>query len=74
MAEEREPEMTENMATTPPTTLYIPKSSTPKVCKMTREVYKLTAIINNMRIYNSKVFFAILLLFCEVFTIKDEIQ
>ena len=43
------PDITENIATTPPTTLYIPKSSTPSDCKFTREVKRLIIIIKIMR-------------------------
>lgn len=41
----------ENIDITPATTLYIPKSSTPKVFNTTLEVYKDITIENNMRIY-----------------------
>ena len=41
MAVDREDERMENMATTPPTTSYTPKSSTPSVLRITRLVYKL---------------------------------
>ena len=43
------PDITENIATTPPTTLYIPKSSTPKAFNMTRLVYNDTTIIKSIR-------------------------
>ncbi|WP_278456052.1 hypothetical protein [Paraprevotella clara] len=36
------------MATTPPTTLYIPKSVTPSVAKTTRLVNSVTAITKNI--------------------------
>lgn len=36
----------------PPTTLLMPKSSTPRVCSTIREVYKLMSTRNNIRIYN----------------------
>ena len=35
MAADNDPESIENMVTTPPTTLYIPKSSTPNADKTT---------------------------------------
>lgn len=49
IAVDNDPDITENIATTPPTTLYIPKSSTPRASSMTREVYKLTNIIKSIR-------------------------
>ena len=54
-----------NIETTPPTTPYIPKSSTPKVANTTLEVYRLTPIVSNIRMYNINVFFAMRLLFSE---------
>ena len=38
-----------NNTTTPATTLYIPKSSTPNASRITLEVYKVTPIIRNIR-------------------------
>ena len=49
MAADNDPDMTENIATTPPTTLYIPKSSTPNAFNMTRLVYSDTTIIKSIR-------------------------
>ena len=57
------------IATTPPTTLYIPKSSTPKVERTTREVNKAIAMMKNILTYSNKVFLAIRLLFSEAFVI-----
>lgn len=61
----KEPVNTENKATTPPTTLYIPKLSTPKDCKLIRLVKSPINIKNSIRKYNSSVFFAIRLLLFE---------
>lgn len=47
---------------TPPTTLLIPKSSTPSVCKTIREVYKLISTRNSIRTYSKIVFLTIRLL------------
>ena len=54
-----EPLKIPNIATTPPTTLYIPYSSTPNTSNTTLEVYSDTLIVRSIRKYNSKVFFAI---------------
>ncbi|GHV11668.1 hypothetical protein AGMMS49938_02770 [Fibrobacterales bacterium] len=59
----------ENSTITPPTTLYIPKSCTPKEASIARVVYKPTN--KTMAFFKSKnsVFFAmILLLICIVYT------
>ena len=53
----------ENIATNPPTILYIPKSSTPKVSSTIRLVKILIAIVRKVRKYRNIVFLAILLLF-----------
>lgn len=45
-----------NITTTPPTTLYIPKSSTPKACNVIRVVNNVINIVNNILIYNTNVF------------------
>ena len=49
MAADNDPDMTENIATAPPTTLYITKSSTPYAFSMTRLVYNDTNIIKSIR-------------------------
>ena len=48
-----------NIVITLATTLYMPKSDTPSVASTILLVYKVIAITNNWRPYNSKVFFAI---------------
>ena len=53
----------ENIATRPPTTLYIPKSSITNAFRLTRLVYKLTSIKKSIRKYNNSVFWAMRLLF-----------
>ena len=55
------------MATIPPTTPYIPKSSTPRTCNTTLDVYSPIATDNSIRIYSIIVFFAICLLFESMF-------
>ena len=62
------PEITANIATIPPTTLYIPKFSTPKVLSTIRLVNNDMTITRMVRIYNRRVFFATLVLF-DVFPI-----
>ena len=61
--EERELEMTENIPTTPPTTLLMPKSETSKVFKITRLVYSATNMVKRVRTYNISVFLAIRFVF-----------
>lgn len=56
----------ENIAITPPTTLYKPKSETPKVSRTTLAVYNDINIENNILPYKKRVFFAIRLLFTTV--------
>ena len=48
----------EKRMTMPATIPFVPKSSTPSVCKTTREVYKLTSMAKTIRAYNAIVFFA----------------
>jgi len=55
-----------NIATIPPTTLYNPKSITPRISKTTREVYNCMHMMNIIRAYNKNVFFAIRLLFEDI--------
>ena len=62
IADDREADNIENIETKLPTTLYIPKSSTPNAFKTILDVYKLIKIVKSIRKYNSNVFFAILLL------------
>ena len=56
MDDTREPDIMENIATRPPTTLYIPKSSIPNAFRLTRLVYKLTSIKKgtDIHIYTGK--------------------
>ena len=63
MDEESELEMTENMETTPPTTLLMPKSKTPNMFNITRLVYNATNIVNKVRTYSTSVFLAIRFIF-----------
>lgn len=49
MAADNESDMTDNIATTPPTTLYIQKSSTPDKFSITRLIYSNTSIIKSIR-------------------------
>ena len=56
---------TENIATTPPTTLYTPKSVTPNCDKTTLLVYRLIPIARIILIYKNIVFLAIRLLSIE---------
>jgi hypothetical protein len=63
------------MVTKPPTTLKIPKSSTPNVFNTIREVYKETAMVRSILKYSIIVFLAIRLLFSEdIFAVKKIIQ
>ena len=52
-----------NMATNPPTTLYIPKSVTPNALRIIRDVNNPITIMTIIRKYNATAFFAIFLLF-----------
>ena len=52
-----------NMATNPPTTLYIPKSVTPNALRIIRDVNNPITIMTTIRKYNATAFFAIFLLF-----------
>lgn len=45
-----------SIATTPPTTLYMPKSSTPNIFKIMREVYRDTNRVTAILIYRMNVF------------------
>jgi hypothetical protein len=69
IAADKDPLRIENIPTTPPTTPYIPKSSTPNVCNTTLLVYNETSIENNIRTYSTSVFFAIRLLFSDILDI-----
>ena len=52
-----------NIATNPPTTLYIPKSVTPNALRIIRDVNNPITIMTIIRKYNAAAFFAIFLLF-----------
>ena len=52
-----------NIATNPPTTLYIPKSVTPNALRIIRDVNNPITIMTIIRKYNATAFFAIFLLF-----------
>lgn len=67
--EEIEPERAENIMTSPPTTLYMPKSLAPKALRTTRLVYKFMMRVQSILTYRNSVFFAIRLLFSAVFVI-----
>lgn len=62
-------EINVNILITPPTTLYTPKSSTPKVSRTILEVYKPTTIEIAMRKYSAMVFLAIRLVFSDAMSI-----
>ena len=51
----------------PPTTLYNPKSTSPNVCNITREVNIPIVIVRSILEHNNMEFFIIRLLFCDVF-------
>ncbi len=65
IAADNDPLSIENIATTPPTTLYIPKSSTPNVSNTTRDVYNDISIVTPILTYSRTVFFAMRLLFSD---------
>ena len=55
-----------NMATNPPTTLYIPKSVTPNALRIIRDVNNPITIMTIIRKYNATAFFAMRLLLSDV--------
>ena len=63
-----------NMATNPPTTLYIPKSVTPNALRIIRDVNNPITIMTIIRKYNATAFFAIFLLFVTSCDIKIKNQ
>lgn len=59
IAADSDPDRIENIATTPPTTLYTPKSLTPNAFSITLLVYSDITIKYNILTYSSRVFLAI---------------